>query len=148
MTIRDNKDHTRVLLYSDYIAITGWGVLLMYSMFPSSTLFSLYFGKLNVKKGCAYCDAVIGDPSMYLNHQEQAPRCTFDWLGVLKGHPVCPLKGLSTKTYTPKPEFKDTGCECYLTCNQHNRQHPFMQLVAKLEHPRLRVWVYGLGLRV
>ena len=28
MTIRDNKDYIRVLLYSYYATITGWGVLL------------------------------------------------------------------------------------------------------------------------
>ena len=28
MTIRDNTDYIRVLLYSYYITITGWGVLL------------------------------------------------------------------------------------------------------------------------
>ena len=28
VTIRDNKDHIRVLLYSYYTTITGWGVLL------------------------------------------------------------------------------------------------------------------------
>ena len=30
MTIRDNRDCIRVLLYSYYTTITGWGVLLMY----------------------------------------------------------------------------------------------------------------------
>ena len=30
MTIRNNKDHIRVLLYSYYTTITGWGVLLSY----------------------------------------------------------------------------------------------------------------------
>ena len=29
VTIIDNKDHIRVLLYSHYTTITGWGVLLM-----------------------------------------------------------------------------------------------------------------------
>ena len=28
LTIRDNRDYIRVLLYSYYITITGWGVLL------------------------------------------------------------------------------------------------------------------------
>ena len=28
VTIRDNKDYIRVLLYSYYTTITGWGVLL------------------------------------------------------------------------------------------------------------------------
>ena len=28
VTIRDNKDYIRVLLYSSYTTITGWGVLL------------------------------------------------------------------------------------------------------------------------
>ena len=28
VTIRDNKDYIRVLLYSYYATITGWGVLL------------------------------------------------------------------------------------------------------------------------
>ena len=31
MTIRDNRDYIRVLLYSYYTTITEWGVLLMYS---------------------------------------------------------------------------------------------------------------------
>ena len=31
MTIRDNRDYLRVLLYSYYTTITGWGVLLRYS---------------------------------------------------------------------------------------------------------------------
>ena len=30
VTIRDNKDYIRVLLYSYYTTITGWGVLLIY----------------------------------------------------------------------------------------------------------------------
>ena len=30
VTIRDNKDYIRVLLYSYYITITGWGVLLKF----------------------------------------------------------------------------------------------------------------------
>ena len=30
VAIRDNKDCIRVLLYSDYTTITGWGVLLRY----------------------------------------------------------------------------------------------------------------------
>ena len=30
VTIRDNKDHISVLLYSSYTTITGWGVLLNY----------------------------------------------------------------------------------------------------------------------
>ena len=29
VTIRDNKDYIRVLLYSYYTTITGWGVLIM-----------------------------------------------------------------------------------------------------------------------
>ena len=29
VTIRDNKDHIQVLLYSYYTTITGWGVLLI-----------------------------------------------------------------------------------------------------------------------
>ena len=31
MTIMDNKDYIRVLLYSYYNTITGWGVLLRYT---------------------------------------------------------------------------------------------------------------------
>ena len=31
VTIRDNRDYIRVLLYSYYTTITGWGVLLIYS---------------------------------------------------------------------------------------------------------------------
>ena len=43
VTIRDNRDYIRVLLYSYYTTITGWGVLLMNSvdenfMGPSATL--------------------------------------------------------------------------------------------------------------
>ena len=30
MTIRDNRDYIRALLYSYYTTITGWGVLLRY----------------------------------------------------------------------------------------------------------------------
>ena len=30
VTIRDNKDYMKVLLYSSYTTITGWEVLLMY----------------------------------------------------------------------------------------------------------------------
>ena len=30
VTTRDNKDYVRVLFYSHYTTITGWGVLLMY----------------------------------------------------------------------------------------------------------------------
>ena len=30
VTIRDNRDYIRVLLYSYYTTITGWGVLLTY----------------------------------------------------------------------------------------------------------------------
>ena len=30
VTIRDNRDYIRVLLYSYYATITGWGVLLTY----------------------------------------------------------------------------------------------------------------------
>ena len=30
VTIRDNRDYLRVLLYSYYITITGWGLLLRY----------------------------------------------------------------------------------------------------------------------
>ena len=30
VTIRDNRDYIRVLLYSYYTTITGWGVLLRY----------------------------------------------------------------------------------------------------------------------
>ena len=32
VTIMDNRDYIRVLLYSYFTAITGWGVLLMYIM--------------------------------------------------------------------------------------------------------------------
>ena len=32
VTIRDNRDYIRVLLYSCYTTITGWGVLLRYLM--------------------------------------------------------------------------------------------------------------------
>ena len=31
VTIRDNEDYSRVLFYSYYTTITGWGVLLMYT---------------------------------------------------------------------------------------------------------------------
>ena len=31
VTIRDNRDYIRVLLYSYYTTITGWGVLLRYT---------------------------------------------------------------------------------------------------------------------
>ena len=34
VTIRDNRDYIRVLLYSYYTTITGWGVLLMYIPCP------------------------------------------------------------------------------------------------------------------
>ena len=30
VTIKDNRDHIRVLVYSYYTTITGWGVLLRY----------------------------------------------------------------------------------------------------------------------
>ena len=33
VTIRDNKDYIRVLLYSYYTTITGWGVLLRYLVY-------------------------------------------------------------------------------------------------------------------
>ena len=33
VTIRDNRDYIRVLLYSYYTTITGWGVLLRYATF-------------------------------------------------------------------------------------------------------------------
>ena len=33
-TIRDKKDDIRVLLYSYYATITGWGVLLRYTLNP------------------------------------------------------------------------------------------------------------------
>ena len=32
VTIRDNKDYNRVLVYSYYSTITGWGVLLRYRL--------------------------------------------------------------------------------------------------------------------
>ena len=32
MTTRDNRDYIRVLLYSYYTTITGWGVLLRHGM--------------------------------------------------------------------------------------------------------------------
>ena len=32
VTIRDNKDYIRVLFYSCYTAITGWGVLLTHML--------------------------------------------------------------------------------------------------------------------
>ena len=32
MTIGDNRDYIRVLLYSYYTTITGWGVLLRFSV--------------------------------------------------------------------------------------------------------------------
>ena len=31
VTIRDNRDYIRVLLYSYYTTIAGWGVLLVYA---------------------------------------------------------------------------------------------------------------------
>ena len=33
VTIGDNRDHIRVLLYSCYTTITGWGVLLIYTIY-------------------------------------------------------------------------------------------------------------------
>ena len=36
VTIMDNKDNIRVLLYSYYTTITGWGVLLMYVVHAAS----------------------------------------------------------------------------------------------------------------
>ena len=33
VTIRDNRDYIRVLLYSYYTTITGWGVLLRYTVY-------------------------------------------------------------------------------------------------------------------
>ena len=33
MTIRDNRDYIRVLFYSHYTTITGWGVLLKYNSY-------------------------------------------------------------------------------------------------------------------
>ena len=32
VTLRDNRDYFRVLLYSDYTTITWWGVLLSYGV--------------------------------------------------------------------------------------------------------------------
>ena len=32
VTIGDNRDYIRVLLYSYYTTITGWGVLLIYTL--------------------------------------------------------------------------------------------------------------------
>ena len=34
VTMRDKKDYIRVLLYSYYTTITGWGVLLRYTLNP------------------------------------------------------------------------------------------------------------------
>ena len=39
VTIRDNRDYIRVLLYSYYTTITGWGVLLTYHLVWSSCTF-------------------------------------------------------------------------------------------------------------
>ena len=36
VTIRGNRDYIRVLLYSHYTTITGWGVLLMKTFHPTS----------------------------------------------------------------------------------------------------------------
>ena len=36
VTIRDNRDYTRVLLYSYNTTITGWGVLLIYTILGGS----------------------------------------------------------------------------------------------------------------
>ena len=38
MAIRDNKDYIRVLVYSYYITITGWGVLLRHDEHIDSTV--------------------------------------------------------------------------------------------------------------
>ena len=36
VTTRDNRDYIRVLLYSSYTTITGWGVLLIYVPYTGS----------------------------------------------------------------------------------------------------------------
>ena len=36
VTIRENRDYIRVLLYSYYTTITGWGVLLIYTILGGS----------------------------------------------------------------------------------------------------------------
>ena len=41
VTIRDNRDHIRVLLYSYYTTITGWGVLLSYPFRSGMSLHSI-----------------------------------------------------------------------------------------------------------
>ena len=41
MTIRDNRDYMRVLLYSYYTTITGWGVLLRFRVQLQSSTGSL-----------------------------------------------------------------------------------------------------------
>ena len=41
VTIMDNRDYIRVLLYSDYTTITGWGVLLRYSLKECGTSFAV-----------------------------------------------------------------------------------------------------------
>ena len=53
MIVRDNRDHIRVLLYSYYTTITGWGVLLRYR-FSVSYLFMLIF---LLVQDCRSCEA-------------------------------------------------------------------------------------------
>ena len=48
MTIGQNRDHIRVLLYSYYTTITGWGVLLSYS------ILGLYSGYIGIGDGNYY----------------------------------------------------------------------------------------------
>ena len=40
VTIRDNKDYIRVLFYSYYTTITGWGALLTYSYYSCFKIYS------------------------------------------------------------------------------------------------------------
>ena len=44
MTVRDNRDYIRVLLYSYYTTITGWGVLLN----------ETYADSLVLERGCCF----------------------------------------------------------------------------------------------
>ena len=49
MTIRDNRNYIRVLLYFYYTTITGWGVLLINLPHPMSALY--YYSILGLYRG-------------------------------------------------------------------------------------------------